>query len=347
MRKVWIVLLNYKGHEDTAECLETLLKLDYPSFQILVVDNSPTEESIAYLQQWARGEVAISTAFPDLVYPLQNKPMDLEVIHENELCSNTLTAKLTIVKANHNNGFAAGNNLALKYISGAKDYAFVWLLNNDTVVPADSLKQLVLHFESVLSSKDVKLGMLGSTLLHYNAPTIVQGVGGRFNKYLAITAHLGQGISVDSLDKQHFAIDYVIGASMFISKEFLEEVGLMPEDYFLYFEEIDWATNAKKYSYTIGYCPTSFVYHKEGAAINNAVSYANKKSELADYYGIRNRILFTGKNYPLYLPFTYLSFLLIIANRIKRKEYYKLGMILKIMLNPFRPYQKRLPIKLV
>lgn len=339
MTKVYIVLLNYKGHKDTVECLESLLKLEYHNFQIIVVDNSPTDESVHYLQQWSMGGVSISTSFPSLVYPLCPKPISVAFASEEELADVSFNDKILIIKAKENKGYAAGNNVALRYIFQNGNFEYVWLLNNDTVVESSALIELVKYYAKTSEGEGVKLGLLGATLLYYNNPDLVQGVGGLYNKGIAAASHQADGKALNEIGDRHFPIDYVIGASMFMTKEFLDKTGFMAEDYFLYFEEIDWAVRARKLNYSVDYCPTSFVYHKEGSTINNSISYTRKKSELADFYGLRNRILFTKKHYPQYLPIVYLSFFMVIFNRIKRTEFRRLHMILNILINPTRHHQ--------
>ena len=93
---------------------------------------------------------------------------------------------------------------------------------------------------------------------------------------------------------------YVVGASMLVRKEVLDEVGLMNEDYFLYFEEIDWATRAKK-RFPLAYAPRSLVYHKEGGSTGTAPQ-SQLQPAMCDYYATRNRILFTRRFHRLSLP---------------------------------------------
>ena len=106
---------------------------------------------------------------------------------------------------------------------------------------------------------------------------------------------------------------------MLVSRDFIKEVGLMCEDYFLYFEEMDWALRGKQKRYQLGYCWESRVYHKEGGSIGSS-SKGTKKSEIADYYGLRNRIVFTKKFYPKYLWSVYFGFLVVVWNRIRRRQ---------------------------
>ncbi len=113
---------------------------------------------------------------------------------------------------------------------------------------------------------------------------------------------------------------------MFVSREFIEDVGLMDERYFLYFEDLDWSERAKRKGYELKYCWKSKVYHKEGGSIGSS-SKGEKKSKLADYYGIRNRIIFTKKFYPQYQWSVYLSLLGVILNRIKRKQFDRIKLV--------------------
>ena len=105
MKKVFIVLLNYNGSRDTVECLESVLNLAYPNFQIIVIDNSSDEDSIIYLKSWAVGEITgIESKYKDIVYPLESKPVGYKFYLEDvfEQLSTEIDEKLIFVKANEN-----------------------------------------------------------------------------------------------------------------------------------------------------------------------------------------------------------------------------------------------------
>ncbi len=132
-------------------------------------------------------------------------------------------------------------------------------------------------------------------------------------------------------------MDYVVGASMFVRKTFIEEVGYMSEDYFLYFEELDWILRGKACgSYRIS--PEAIVFHKEGGSTKEK---GIMISEFADICQLKNRILFTKRFYPLclisVLPMCAFTILLRLINgRISRskvlfKEYIRV--ILNLFLN--------------
>ena len=100
------------------------------------------------------------------------------------------------------------------------------------------------------------------------------------------------------------SMSYVCGASMLVSAEFIRDVGLMAEDYFIFFEEIDWAERGRKFGYELGYASQAVVYHKEGAAIGTGKG--TTRSLLAEYYGLRNKLLITWRFFPWAMPSVWL-----------------------------------------
>jgi len=177
------------------------------------------------------------------------------------------------------------------------------------------------------------VGMCGSTLLRYHAPHKVQARGGGwYCRWIGLPWHLGQLGSADkevdptSIERR---MSYVVGASLLVSRDFLEQVGLMCEDYFLYFEETDWALRARG-RYTLAYAAASVVYHKVGGSIGTA-TLPWRKSALSDYYNVRNRILFTRRHYPGALPVIYLALCLAMLLRMLYGQWDRVAMIWKLL----------------
>ena len=330
--KVLVVLVNYKGHNDTVECLETVLKSNYTNFTVVVVDNSGDNTSINYIQDWAQGKIVVETEHPELVHPPISKPLKLSIDSDADFQGEFMES-VTILSAT-NRGFAAANNAALR-LARHQDFDFFWLLNNDTVVSRNALSELV-----DAASLQSDTGILGSKLLLYHNPSVLQGVGGNYNKWVGKVHEIG-AFEQDrhQWDNKNFRMDYVIGASMFVSKKFLSSVGVMNEDLFLYYEELDWALRANKKGWRLGFAPESKVYHKGGASINKSTLKGN--SLLSDFYSVRNRILITRKFFPYALTTLYPSFLMFIWNRIKLKQYSRIGMMLRIMIHPKRKFTER------
>ena len=294
--KVYIILVNYKNWEDTAECLESLFKLDYTNYQIIVVDNSEDKESVKHLINFFERKFNIWTPPEN---PLRDKsipPMEnaipylyLEENEDKELIPKKTNAKnkdpkVILIKAKENRGFAAGNNLGIKYALKNNDFKYVWLLNNDTVVEKDSLRNMVEYM-----NKNSDVGVLGSKLVYYYYPEYIQMAGGGIiSKFLGRTIQFGRRSNINSWSKE-LNLDYVLGASMFIRKKVLEEE-LMDEDFFMYVEETEWCTRIRKKGYKLIYFPKSIVFHKEGITIGF-------KNPLFFYYITRNQLYFLRKHY--------------------------------------------------
>lgn len=327
---VSIVLVNFNGHLDTVECIESLLKSSYQNYSIFVVDNSPGEESINFLESWVIGtNFEISTSFPHLVYPCSQKPLDHKIIAEQDIRVSSLgDERVFFIKALKNEGFAAANNIALKFILEGNKSDYVWLLNNDTVIEHDTLYNLV-DFYSI---QHEKTGIVGSKLLKYYDDDFLQAVGGRYNKWFGIVSEIGANQKDEGQwDNKKVKFDYVIGASMFLRTSFIRDVGLMEQDLFLYYEEMDWAIRGKKKGWGQAFCSSSKVYHKMGSTINGVKT---ENSVIADFYSARNRIQIARKHFPLTLITLYPSFAVFIINRIKSKQWKRITLLLKILANP-------------
>lgn len=280
---VAIVLLNWNGWRDTLECLESVYLLDHDSFAVIVVDNASTDGSAEHILGWPgpRRPDGAANEMPPTKWQIRSendspgKPEPLQF------------GERIFIQAAHNGGFASGNNLGIRYaLAAGCDY--VWLLNNDTVVDPSALSALIRRTRS-----SQHIGMCGSVLRFYDQPEKIQAIGGvKFNFWLARGEQLGQGLNADDPAVREIAKsepDYIAGASMLVTKDLLEDVGLMEEGYFLYFEEIDWAMRARP-RWELAIAGDSVVYHKEGGSIGT--SSRNRRSVLSQYYLTRNLLRF-------------------------------------------------------
>jgi len=272
--KVHIVLLNWNGWEDTVECLESVLRLDYDNFRVVVCDNDSRDESIEKIKAWANGELAAprsSAALDRTSFPPVLKPVcytEYSRMGAEGAALSDQAAQITLIQTGANLGFAGGNNVGIRYAL-AQGAEYVWLLNNDTVVDYDALAKLVER-----ASVDKAVGIVGSTLRFYGDPDRLQALGGAtFVPWRCRAQPIGIGslyseISPERQREIEQQTAYVIGASMLVSRSFLETVGLICEDYFLYYEELDWACRATG-KFKLAYAPESHVFHKVGAAAGN------------------------------------------------------------------------------
>lgn len=328
---VAILILNYNSSEDTIECLESVLKLEGAEFKVFIVDNSSEQSHLRKIMQWAEGEENnLKTSFKELVYPLVTKPISYQYFTEGEKIIEK-DCKIIFIRANKNRGFAAGNNIALRHIKENIHYSNVWLLNNDTVVEKGALAELVKKSSNTN-------GIIGSLLFYYSNPTILQGLGGNFNKWFGTSKPIKNGAKLKDVTGQEI-IDYPIGASMLVTQDFLLKIGLMDESYFLYYEEIDWVLRGQKLGFRTTFSKKSIVYHKVGTSIGSGKGLI--RSEFSDYYTLKNRLKITKKFYPKFLFTTYIGFLMVIFNRLRRRQFIYAINAIRIMLNlPVSKFKK-------
>ena len=324
---VYVIIVNWNGWQDTLECLESLLRIDHPRLRIVICDNGSKDGSVEHIRDWAEGRLdathSANQQLRHLTFPPVPKPVAYMEYDRSEAehggRSDDVGARVILVRASGNLGFAGGSNVGLRYALSRDDLDYAWLLNNDTVVKPDALD----HMLRRMSNKP-DAGICGATLLYYDDPVKVQSLGGaRYNKWLGSARHIGLFAhaenSVSEADVER-CMDYVVGASMLVSKAFLQEIGLLDEEYFLYFEELDWAMRARG-RFSLAYASGSIVYHKEGRSTGATNCRPDEKSAMADLYQIRNRVVVTRKFFPWALPTVYLGLLLTIANRIRRGQW--------------------------
>jgi GT2 family glycosyltransferase len=299
---VYIVLVNWNGWRHTLECLESVFRLKEVSYTVVVCDNASEDESVEKIRLWSQGKLLAQAAdwrYESRLGPPVPKPIRCVEWRPGDDKVGLDNARLVLIPGDANLGFAAGCNVGIRFSLDRIDTEFVWLLNNDTVVEPDSLTALIAKMR-----REPNVGLCGSTVCYYSEPEIVQCYGGYgFNEWTARVLPItkGHSRSLPSEADIEARIKYISGASTLVRRDFLENVGLLNPQYFLYFEEIDWATRGRGI-YSLGYCRESVVFHKEGRAIGSNRS-SKKRSVFSEAHLSRNRVLFTRTYFPGRIPF--------------------------------------------
>ena len=186
------------------------------------------------------------------------------------------------------------------------------------------------------------IGILGAKVKYYFEPEMLQCAGGAtYNKWLAYSKQVGnQELDKGQHDHQDIELDLIIGACMLVDINFINKVGLLSEEYFLYYEEQDWAERSKQNGLTLGYEPDAVIYHKEGQSIGASQLDLRSISKLSDFYYARNKIILTKKYFSFLCQITvYLSFILIAINRIIRGQSDRITMLIRILRNPNKGFE--------
>lgn len=237
--KVFVVVLNYNGLEVLKQCLSSVFRMDYPRFEVVVVDNNSSDGSVELVKNF----------FP----------------------------KARFIMNQENLGFSAGNNVGIKF-SLEKMADYIFLLNNDAVIEEKTVSQLVKAAE-----EKKEIGIAGPLVLEGETGN-VWFAGGKI-KWLEMKAvHLNQPLSASP-----YPTEYVSGCAMLIKKDVFREIGLLDEDFFLYYEDTDFCQRAKKKKFESLIVPGAYVYHFEKSEKNKA----NKI-----YWLVISGIIFFEKNVP-------------------------------------------------
>ena len=289
-----MILVNWNGWRDTVECIDSLLAQHYRAFHIFVVDNDSQDGSVEQILAWCRNPLPAGgwrhyegvDRWTDLrpAEPIACQATD------NPVTTRLAACRVTVIRSGGNLGFAGGCNVAIR-AAITEDFSFFWLLNTDTVVHREALYELVQR-----ALRDQTIGMVGSTIRYYDRPDVVQSLGGGGLEFATVTSRLiGTGDDVAAIPQDGTAVErdmvYVMGASMLVSSQFVRDIGLLQEDYFLYYEEIDWALRARG-RFKLGYAPASHVFHKSGASSFKVMPLFTARL----YY--RNRIRFVTRFFP-------------------------------------------------
>lgn len=210
-----------------------------------------------------------------------------------------------VIRSERNLGFAGGNNLGIKEAKGK----YIFLVNNDTVFKDFNLQSLIDRLES-----SPKIGIVCPKIRFAWGNNPIQFAG--YTPLSKMTVR-NQAIGFGEEDKGQYDMPhptpYAHGAAMLIKREAIEKVGLMPECFFLYYEELDWSIMFTRAGYEIWYEPACTIYHKESQS-------TGQNSPLRTYYITRNRLLLVKRNWRgiyKYLAYLYLSCLVVPRDMIK------------------------------
>ncbi|KUK57297.1 MAG: Glycosyl transferase, family 2 [Synergistales bacterium 53_16] len=304
--KVAIIVLNWNGWRDTIECLESLQRLTYPNYQIIVVDNGSTDDSVEKIKAWARGEIPVESKFVD--YDPKTKPVhwveydqatEAGKINEEDASLKWLPSnqKMIIIQTGENLGFAAGNNVGIQFnLHSDKEIGYILVLNNDTVVT----HSLLTEFVKAAKKPSENIDMVAPVVLNYHNPNLVDRLG------IVLTR---SGLAYDRKYLMDGPLFCPSGCCALYSREMLEAVKMgdsyFDSSFFVYGEDVDLGFRARLLGYQATLTRSALVYHK-GSASTGGVG-----SSPSIYYRHRNTILYLIKNLPNKIFWRYLGWIVL------------------------------------
>jgi GT2 family glycosyltransferase len=269
---VYCIVLNWNGWQDTLTCLASLMLQDYSHLSVIVVDNCSQDDSVAKIRQ---------------SYP-----------------------SMKLLETGENLGFSGGNNVGIRLAleSGAD---FVWLLNNDTIVPPDTATKLVAK-----AIAEPRAGEVGTVLHHMNSPGTVQAWGGAilfpwafYRAQLVTTPHsFGRNTAL-------------MAASVLLRRQTLMQVGLLDEGFFMYYEDSDLSFRIYKSGWTLTVAEDTAVLHKEGASLDAL-------SPVRVRYSTASKLRFMYKQACFPILMQGLFCVAVVLNKIRKREWIALKSVL-------------------
>ena len=279
MVRVACVVVNWNGWEDTVECLNSLRQQDYGELDVIVVDNGSTDDSYRRIQE--------------------NHPW------------------VTMVETGRNLGFPSGCNVGTRLaLQRGADY--VWVLNNDTVAPPDTLKKLLRT-----AAANPSAGAVGAVLYYMHDPERVQAWGGgRINLWTGFVTHFTQPTELNGNA-------YLTGASMLLPRRVCEEVGIFFEGFFMYCDDSDLGIRLRRAGYDLVVAEDTAILHKEGAS-------SPKRSPRIDRFATISGMRLLRRHAPLPNISIGIFLLLRMSNRARRAEWANLDAVLNGFLTYLR-----------
>ena len=212
---------------------------------------------------------------------------------------------VNVIRSEKNLGFAGGNNLGLKAARGK----YLFFINNDTLLQTSDFRHLVNRLES-----DEKIAIVCPKIRFAWGDNPIQFAGYTpLSKFTMRNRSIGFGETDNGQYNMAHPTPYAHGAAMMVKREAIDKVGLMPECYFLYYEELDWSMMFTRAGYSIWYEPSCTIYHKESQS-------TGQNSPLKTYYLTRNRLLFVKRNsngIRKYITYLYLIMIVSLRDIIK------------------------------
>lgn len=276
---VAVIIVNYRSPEYTLTCLSALSLFCNLPYKIVVVDNGSGDMSADKIfAGWHDLAVKNGHAVP-VVCDSKTK----------------VIADRMVLLLDKNYGFAGAINKAITILKQDVNCRAFWLLNNDSYPFENALDELCDRLNVRSDS-----GMASSLIVSMDDKKTVQCAGGgRISKYTGVTSDVRRGEALESFFKivpelVESELSFLTGVSLLIKREVVDSVGLMESDYFLYYEDVDYSLRVVRSGYSLVFCPSSIVLHKEGGS-SKAYSFG------VDYLCLLNRLKVMRKFFPQYL----------------------------------------------
>jgi GT2 family glycosyltransferase len=242
---------------------------------------------------------------------------------------------IILIESPINSGFSGGNNLGLIY-SIKNKYTYSFLLNNDTFVEPDFLVHLVRYMDT-----HIEAGAIQPKIFFHTKRNILWNGGSIYNKIFGIT-YSKRYLRKEGLQQKKIQeVDWITGCGFFAKNKVLEEVGILAENMFIYFEDVDLSLRIKQNGSKLVFHPESIIYHIAGSSFKNKEKTKEGYSNPNVFYlNFRNRIWFLKRYTPFYyiptvLLYNFIYFSAFLFYFLVRRRFQKFNAVLRAIKDGF------------
>ncbi|MDI6645271.1 MAG: glycosyltransferase family 2 protein [Methanobacteriaceae archaeon] len=294
MPNVSIIILNWNGWEDTVECLESLYRIDYPNYNVIIVDNGSSDDSLFKIKEYLNEVSSLKYNNQDHIkifeYTKEESESIMECI-EDELAYKNFF----IIKNSENRGFAEGNNTGIRFVLNNLKDDYIALLNNDTIVDSQFLKELI-----NIAEIDMQIGSVQSVLLNRDG-TLIDSLGQKI--FIWGVEDIGMG----SNNRNNFEYKEIFGscaASALYRRRVFEKISLFDPDFFIILEDVDLSWKIRLNDLKAVLAPKSIVHHKRGISNPMTITQIFFKPKTNDilfkwYHGSKNWMIIVLRYFPV------------------------------------------------
>lgn len=244
---VAIIIVNWNSYDMTSQCLVSLRSLQYPDFSTVVVDNGSTDGSADRLE----------TDFPEIV----------------------------LLRNQENRGFTGGNNTGIAYAI-ENDFAYLMLLNNDTVITPPFLTCLINCINAAPS-----IGAIQPKIMYNYDRSVIWNAGTALNNFLFTFKTIGENEKDEGLYDKAGEIPWITGCCFLVRTDIIRQIGPLDDKFFIYYEDVDWSLKIRNRSHKLWYEPKAVIYHEAGMSdANRADHNEGKMSPFSHYMNVRNHL---------------------------------------------------------
>ncbi|WP_048160727.1 glycosyltransferase family 2 protein [Thermococcus sibiricus] len=268
--RVSIIILNWNGWRDTIECLESVYRITYPNYDVVVVDNGSQDDSVQKIKEYAEGKVRVNSKFFE--YNTENKPIKVFEVSEDDAREGRFNRplyekydvdrRMILIKNKDNYGFAGGNNIGIKFALSVLNPEYILLLNNDTVVDPKFLDELVKVAES-----DEKIGIVGPKIYYYDykgRSDVIWFDGGRIHWWWLWAYSSSKDSERDTHPRN---VEWITGAALMMNTKYFKTLN---SKYFFGNEDVELGIKANRKGLRVICVPSSKVWHKVGVSRKKA-----------------------------------------------------------------------------